>query len=316
MAAEYYETLGVARDASEDDIKKAYRRLARECHPDANPHDPEAERKFKDLGEAFSTLSDPERRRQYDMFGTTGQSGPSFDPFDIFSSFFGSSPFGGAGGRARQGGEDLVLGLEITLEEVVKGATKQVSIRRKTVCEPCDGSGAKPGTRPVQCPTCGGAGAVRSVSRSIFGNVMSTHGCPACRGAGETIESPCRECSGEGRVEKLTKVDIEVPAGIEEGMQLRLTGRGQAGPRGSEAGDLYVQMSVVAADGLTREGANLIASLKLPFTQAVLGAKAKIDTFDGPVELDIPPGAQVGHTLKVRGKGIPNLKRRAGATCW
>jgi len=308
MAAEYYETLGVDRSASEDEIKKAYRRLARECHPDANPHDPHAERKFKDLGEAFSTLSDPERRRQYDTFGAAGSTGVNFDPFDIFSSFFGASPFGG-GGRGRSGGEDLVLGLEITLEEVVKGATKQVSIRRKAPCETCEGSGAKPGTSAADCATCGGAGAVRSVSKSIFGNVMSTHTCPACRGAGQHIDTPCVDCRGEGRIEALAKVDIEVPAGIEDGMQLRLSGRGQAGPRGAEPGDLYVQMSVVAADGLAREGNNLIATLKLPFTQAVLGARVKIDTFEGPVELDIPPGAEVGHVLKIRGKGIPNLRR-------
>ncbi|MGI8426360.1 MAG: molecular chaperone DnaJ [Actinomycetota bacterium] len=307
MAGEYYETLGVAKHAGEEEIKKAYRRLARECHPDANPHDPHAERKFKDLGEAFSTLSDPERRRQYDMFGTAGQTGINFDPFDIFSSFFGGS-FGGDG-RGRSGGEDLVLGLEITLEEVVKGAKKQVSIRRKAPCETCAGSGAHPGTSAADCATCAGAGAVRSVSRSIFGNVMSTHTCPACRGAGQQIDDPCRECRGEGRIEGPAKVDIEVPAGIEDGMQLRLSGRGQAGPRGAEAGDLYVQMSVTPADGLAREGNNLIATLNLPFTQSVLGARVKIGTFDGPVELEIPQAAQPGHILKIRGKGIPNLKR-------
>lgn len=309
MAADLYETLGVSRNATEDEIKKAYRKLARECHPDANPGDPEAERKFKDVSEAFSVLSDPEKRRQYDMFGTVGARSGGFDPFDIFASFFGGgSPFGTATG-GRQRGDDLVMMLEISLEEVVTGAHQTISFRRLGECDNCGGSGAEPGTSPVTCSSCGGSGTVRSVSRSIFGNVMSTYTCPACKGTGEQITSPCKKCRGEGRVHQEREIEVDVPAGIEDGMQIRVSGEGQAGERGAGPGDLYVQIRVLPSDRFVRNGNDLVATVSVPFTQAALGGSRKLETFDGVVEIEVPAGTQPGDVIKVKGKGVPHLRR-------
>lgn len=308
MAADFYEILGVSRDASEDDIKKAYRRLARECHPDANPDDPDAERRFKEVAEAFSTLSDPVKRREYDMFGKTGSRANNFDPFDIFASFFGGSPFNSRT-HGPQRGDDLVMMLDVTLEEVVKGTAKTVSLRRQVACDKCNGSGAEPGTSPVICSSCQGSGTVRSVSRSIFGNVMSTYSCPACRGSGQKIDSPCRRCRGESRVEKQEDLEIDVPAGVDDGMQIRLSGQGQAGDRGAGPGDLYVQIRVRPSEDFVRQGDDLVTVMSIPFTQAALGATRKLETFDGVVELDVPSGSQPGDLLKVKGKGVPHLRR-------
>lgn len=308
MAADPYSVLGVSKDATEDEIKKAYRRLARECHPDANPGDPDAERKFKELAQAFSILSDPEKRREFDMFGRVGSRAANFDPFDIFASFFGGSPFG-TGAQGPQRGDDLISLLEITLDEVVKGTQKTMTLRRMVVCEACSGSGAQPGTSPESCSSCQGTGAVRSVSRSIFGNVMSSYACPSCSGTGERIQSPCGACAGAGRVERREDVEIDVPAGVEEGMQIRLHGEGQAGERGARSGDLYVQIRVLPAEGFARRGDDLLAAVSIPFTQAALGGTTKLDTFDGMMELDIPAGSQPGDILKIKGKGVPHLRR-------
>lgn len=310
MAADLYEILGVSRDATEDEIKRAYRKLARECHPDANPNDPDAERKFKDVAEAFSVLSDPERRRQYDMFGSAGSRVGGFDPFDIFASFFGSGSFGGRTGGPQRG-DDLVLVLDISLHDVVKGTSKRVTLRRLASCQMCNGSGAETGTSPVRCSSCQGSGAVRSVSRSIFGNVMSTYTCPACKGSGDQIESPCRQCRGEGRADTQEQVEIDVPAGVDDGMQIRLRGKGHAGERGAPPGDLYAQIRVRSEEGFTRQGSDLVAAISIPFTQAVLGGSRHFDTFDGVEELEIPAGTQPGDVLKLKGKGVPHL-RRAG----
>jgi len=312
LEADYYEILGVSRDATEDEVKRAYRRLAREYHPDANPGDAGLENKFKALAEAFGTLSDPGRRREYDMFGKAGSRQASVDPFDIFASFFGGSPFGG-GGRARsaQRGSDLVVGVEITLEEVIKGASRTISVRKLQVCELCSGRGAEPGTDVIQCPGCNGSGSVRNVARSIFGNVMSTFACPQCRGTGQQIPTPCNKCRGEGRVQAPEDIEVEVPAGIEDGMQLRLSGKGEAGPRTSAPGDLYVQIRVKPDLSFERLENDIVTSVAVPFTQATLGGALKVESFDGPVELEIQPGSQPGDVLRVKGKGVPRLGRGA-----
>ncbi|HVL49939.1 MAG TPA: DnaJ domain-containing protein, partial [Actinomycetota bacterium] len=240
MPRDYYEVLGVSREASEEELKKAYRKLARQCHPDANPDDPGAEARFKELGEAYAVLSDPSRRSTYDRFGSASSVGGGFDPFDIFASFFGGDPFGFNRRTGPQRGRDLVAALEITFEEVVTGVTKSFPVRSLRNCGRCDGSGAEPGTESSTCDRCGGSGTVRSMQRGFFGNVVTASTCPECGGLGQKILSPCVECQGEGRVEREEEVKVEVPAGVEDGMQLRVTGRGEAGPRGGVAGDLYV----------------------------------------------------------------------------
>jgi molecular chaperone DnaJ len=310
MPRDYYEVLGVSRDASEDELKKAYRKLARECHPDANPDDPEAEAKFKELGEAYGVLSDPNRRSNYDRFGAAGIGGAGgFDPFDIFASFFGGDPFGMNRRTGPQRGRDLVVALEITLEEVVAGVTKSFPVRSLRNCTRCSGSGAEPGTNSTTCDRCGGSGTVRSMQRGFFGNVVTASTCPTCGGLGQKILSPCTECRGEGRIEREEEVKVEVPAGVEDGMQLRVTGRGEAGPRGGVAGDLYVQLRVKEVKGFEREGDDVLVYVEIPFTQATLGTNLKIDSFDGKVEVEVPPGTQPGETLVVKGQGVSHLGR-------
>lgn len=309
MARDYYEILGVAREASGDDLKKAYRKLARQCHPDANPDDPEAEAKFKELGEAYAVLSDPDRRSNYDRFGSAGPGGAGFDPFDIFASFFGGDPFGFNRRSGPQRGRDLVVALEITLEEVVSGVTKEFPVRSLRSCKSCEGSGSAPGTTPSTCERCGGSGAVRSMQRGFFGNVVTSSTCPECRGRGQKILSPCDTCLGEGRVEREEEVKVEVPAGVEDGMQLRVTGRGEAGPKGGVAGDLYVQLRVKPLRGFERQGDDIQVSVEVPFTKAALGSTLKLDSFDGKVELEVPPGTQPEEILVVKGAGLAHLGR-------
>jgi molecular chaperone DnaJ len=310
MPRDYYEVLGVSRDASEEELKKAYRKLARECHPDANPDDPGAEAKFKELGEAYGVLSDPNRRSNYDRFGAAGIGGAGgFDPFDIFASFFGGDPFGMNRRTGPQRGRDLVVALEITLEEVVTGVTKSFPVRSLRNCTRCSGSGAEPGTNSTTCDRCGGSGTVRSMQRGFFGNVVTASTCPVCGGLGQKILSPCTECRGEGRVEREEEVKVEVPAGVEDGMQLRVTGRGEAGPRGGVAGDLYVQLRVKEVKGFEREGDDVLVYVEIPFTQATLGTNLKIDSFDGKVEVEVPPGTQPGETLVIKGQGVSHLGR-------
>lgn len=309
MARDYYEILGVEKGASEEDMKKAYRRLARQYHPDANPDDPQAEAKFKELGEAYGVLSDTGRRSNYDRFGNAGPGSQNFDPFDIFSSFFGGDPFGFGRRSGPEPGRNLAVAVEITLEEVVTGVTKTFPVRSLRACTKCSGSGAEPGTRTSVCTRCNGAGSVRSMQRGFFGNMMTASTCPDCLGLGERIDTPCAECEGQGRLEREEQVEVEVPPGVEDGMQLRVTGQGEAGPRGGEAGDLYVQLRVKAMQGAERKGEDLIFSVRVPFTQATLGATLQIDSFDGKVEVELPPGTQPGDVLKVRGAGLTRLGR-------
>lgn len=313
---DHYEVLGVGRDASTEEIKRAYRRLARQLHPDANPGDAEAEARFKELALAYETLSDPERRRRYDMFGAEGASGRvGADPFgggglgDIFEAFFGSSsPFGGGGGRGPSGpprGSDLEVTVELEFEEAVFGTTREVPVRTAVACETCGGSGAAAGTQPLTCQQCGGAGQVRQVRQSLLGQMVTAAPCAVCGGIGQIIEEPCGDCRGEGRsvVEKTYEVDV--PPGVDTGNVLHLPGRGAAGPRGGAPGDLYLQVKVRPHDHLERHGADLIHDLHVPLTQAALGASLEYETLDGQESLVIQPGTQSGRVLRLRGRGVP-----------
>ncbi|MDH3755087.1 MAG: molecular chaperone DnaJ [Acidimicrobiia bacterium] len=323
MATDHYQVLGVSRSASADDIKKAYRRLAREYHPDANPDDAEAEARFKEIANAYEVLSDPERRARFDRFGDDGLggSGTAGDPFggginDIFDAFFGGgSPFGGGGGagRTQSGpprGADLETVLEIDLDDIVHGSTQSVKVRTAVACDECEGVGAAAGTSPSTCGQCGGSGQVRQVRRSILGQMVTTGICDRCSGLGSEIGSPCPTCSGEGRnvVEKIYTVDV--PSGVDHGSTLRLTGRGAVGARGGASGDLYVHVSVRPHERFQRDGDDLVEDLHIAMTQAALGATLPYETFDVPTELVVPAGSGTGDMLFVKGQGVPRLHGR------
>ena len=308
-----YEVLGVARDATEEDIKRAYRKLARELHPDVNRHDPDAEERFKEVGAAYEVLSDPAKRRQYDMWGQTGAQ-PDLFPFgdltDIFDVFFG-------GGRRQRGrrtrvarGADLQALVSLTLEEAAFGVTKDVPLDSLAVCERCQGNGCEPGTSPSRCRRCGGAGEIQDMQRSIFGTVMTSRPCAQCEGTGEEIAEPCRQCRGDGRTSKRTVVSVEVPPGVSDGLELRISGGGDAGRAGGMAGDLYVRIHVEPHDVFDRRGNDLVASLEIPFTLAALGGEAEVSTLDGAEELRIEPGVASGTVVRFKGRGVPNLGRR------
>ncbi|HVE76925.1 MAG TPA: molecular chaperone DnaJ [Actinomycetota bacterium] len=305
--ADYYEVLGVSREADESEIKKAYRSLARQYHPDANPGDPEAEHKFKDVAEAYAVLSDPEKRRQYDLFGSAGPSA-SIDPFDIFASFFGGGPFGFGRGPAVQAGNDLVTDVELDLEEVVRGATRTVKLTNHVRCDQCKGSGAAEGAGATTCARCGGAGSVRNVQRSVFGNVMTSFTCPDCQGSGQDISDPCPECTGEGRVRARDEVVVDVPAGVADGMQMEVSGRGEAGRRGAPAGDLYLRFRIKPHPSFERYEEDLLTKVPISFAHAALGGSVEVETFDGTERIDVPAGTQGGHRFKLRGHGIPHLR--------
>jgi molecular chaperone DnaJ len=313
MATDYYELLGVARDATTDEIKRAYRRLARELHPDARPGDAAAEARFKEVVVAYETLSDPGKRRTYDTFGAEG--GPGSGQFggfgDLFDMFFGGSPFGGSsapGGPPR--GPDLEVVADLTFEEAVFGAQTSVSIRTAVVCEHCEATGAAPGTHPSACPDCGGTGQVRRVRQSILGQMVSAGQCSRCQGFGTFIEQPCPVCHGEGRRVEERSYTVDVPAGIDHGSTLRLSGRGAAGPRGGGFGDLYVHIRVAPHSRFARDGYDLVHELHIPFTQAALGATLEFETLDDVEELVIPRGTQSGSRMKLKGRGVPHVEGR------
>jgi molecular chaperone DnaJ len=318
MAVDYYEVLGVSRDATDDEIKRAYRALARRYHPDANPGDAEAAERFKQIARAYETLRDPERRRRYDTFGTDDDRvGAGFGGFDagafglndLFDAFFGGEPFGRARGRERPGrGPDVEIVMELTLAEVVTGVRKPVEPRLPVTCEACEGSGAAPGSQPVPCATCDGSGEVRQVRRSLLGQLVTASPCPTCGGLGETIPSPCRDCRGEGRVAGVQRLDVEVPAGIDDGQRLRLSGRGPAGVRGAPAGDLYVSVRVLAHADFARHGDDLWHQARISMVQAALGTTLSLETFDGPREVELPAGTQHGTQIRLRGIGVPSLR--------
>lgn len=319
MPTDYFELLGVTRSASADEIKRAYRVLARAHHPDANPGDSAAEARFKEVSIAYETLRDPERRRRYEMFGPErgagGARGPGADGFgglgDIFDAFFsGGDPFGGGGSAGPVSGSDIEAELTLTLDEVVFGVTKPLEVRLPVPCETCDGSGCAAGTHPARCETCDGAGQVRQVRRSLLGQIVTAGVCPHCGGAGTTIPSPCRDCSGEGRVVGDRRLDVEVPPGIDNGQRLRLSGRGVAAPRGGPPGDLYVQIRVAPHPHFERHGNDLVHARAIGVAQAALGTSCVIETLDGPEKLVVPAGTQPGRVFRLRNHGVPVLQGR------
>jgi molecular chaperone DnaJ len=327
---DYYEVLGVARDASEADIKKAFRLLARKLHPDVNSHDPEAETKFKEAAEAYEVLSDPDRRATYDRYGHEGlRSGgyaPNFEAFgsvaDIFEAFFGGSGspfgdlFGTAGGRASgpMQGADVVAAAEIELVDALHGVEVPVSYDAIVVCEHCRGNGAEPGTPIETCDRCGGSGQLRAVTRTPFGQVMRTTVCDKCGGDGRVPSDPCHVCRGRGRKAERVKVSVDVPAGIADGQRIRIAGRGNAGERGGPPGDLYVQIHVREDPRFVRDGDDLVTVVDVAAPLAALGTTVKVPTVEDEVELEIPAGTQPHEVLVVRGKGMPALRgRRTGS---
>jgi len=309
-----YEVLGVSRDATPEDIKKAYRRLAREFHPDVSA-DPEAEHKIKEINLAYQTLSDPRKRQQYDMYGGRGFTQDMFnvgDISDIFEMFFGGSPFGGRRSRGPRvaRGADGHAALGLTFEEAAFGARKEIEIDRLTLCDACAGTGAAPGSAPVGCRHCGGTGEVSDVRRSVFGTVMTSRTCSVCGGSGQEIADPCPTCRGDGRVPETRSVSVEVPAGVADGMDLRVEGVGEQGHRGAPPGDLYLTLRVEPHPVFERRGQDLVAILDVPLTQAVLGADLAIETLDGPETVKIPPGLDPGTVIRLPGRGVPNIGRR------
>jgi len=314
---DYYEILGVSRDATDSELKKAYRQLALQYHPDRNPGDRKAEERFKEVNEAYSVLSDPEKRAQYDRFGAVGVGvdvsdlgfGTLFD--DLFEGFFGTGPRG----RRTRGhrGEDLQYDLEIGLEEAATGLETKVQIPRLELCEACKGSGMEPGTKREVCPACRGQGQVRFSQ----GFLTVARTCPHCGGAGEVNRHPCAECRGEGRQRHERLLRIKIPAGVEDGSQLRLAGEGAVGTRGAPPGDLYVLIRVRPHDFFVRRGDDLYCELPLTFPQLALGAEVEVPVLGGTAELTVPPATQPGDVLRLKGKGMPSLRgRRRGDCCY
>ncbi len=328
---DYYEVLGVSKGASDDEIKKAYRKLAKKYHPDMNPGDKEAEAKFKEVNEAYSILSDSEKRARYDQFGHAGvdpnygAGGPGggfggfdmgdLDLGDIFGSFFGGG-FGGFGGSSSsrrsgpQKGESLRASLTISFEEAAFGCEKEINLTRTETCEACHGSGAEPGTTAETCPDCRGTGVVRVQQRTGGFAFSSTAPCSRCRGTGKIIHTPCKSCGGTGSVKKSKRVTVSIPAGIDEGQAVSLRGQGNAGKNGGPAGDLIVAVHIRPSSQFRRDGTTVLYEHPVTFYQAVMGAELEIPTIDGKVKYSLPAGTQSGTTFRLRGKGIPELRGR------
>jgi molecular chaperone DnaJ len=307
-----YEILGVPRDASPQEIKASYRRLARELHPDVNG-DPADQERFKEIAGAYEILSDPAKRQRYDAFGAAGPQGAPFsDIQDLFDMFFG----GGFGGRPRgprsrtRRGEDLRAAVLLPFAEAAFGIRREIEIERLDACDRCDGSGAQPGTAPIACRGCGGTGEVQSVRRSIFGTVMTATVCGTCGGTGEEIADRCDRCAGQGRVRATATVAFDIPAGVSDGMDLRVAGQGHAGTAGGPPGDLIVGVDVEPSPAFERRGQDLYGVLDVSITQATLGAEVEVETLDGPERIRIDPGTQSGTMLRLNGKGVHNLGRR------
>ena len=322
MPGDYYQTLGVTRDAGKDEIKRAYRRLARKYHPDVNK-DAGAEEKFKEINRAYEVLSEPEVRQRYDQFGEAGVGGAGAQGFDvgdmggfadifetIFGGFGGGMGTGQTAGRRRSGptrGDDLRLDLRLTFQEAVFGGEKEIRIPHLESCSTCNGTGAKPGTGVKTCGTCNGAGQVRRATRTPFGSFAQVSACPTCNGTGEVIEEKCESCGGVGRKQETKKLKITIPAGVDDGTRLRVSREGDAGLRGGPAGDLYVYLMVEADKHFVREGINILSELEVSYLQAILGCRVTVKTVDGEAELTIPPGTQPNTVLTLENKGVPKL---------
>lgn len=332
VSQDLYETLGVSRDADQDAIKKAYRRLARQLHPDVNP-DPATQERFKDVSHAYEVLSDPEKRRMYDLGGDPfggaagfGQ-GAGFSFTDIMDAFFGGAGAGGAAGAGRgprprmRRGQDALIRLDIDLAEAAFGTTRELKVDTATLCTVCSGSGAAPGSKPVACETCHGRGEVHQVQRSFLGEVRTMRPCAACRGYGTIIPDPCRECSGDGRVRSRRTLNVKIPAGVDTGTRVQLSGQGEVGPGGGPAGDLYVEIHVAEHKVFTRQGSDLLCTVTVPMTAAALGTTLELPTLEADlveagtetdvetsIELDIRPGTQSGSETVLHGRGVPALR--------
>lgn len=319
---DYYEILGVSKNADKDEIKGAFRKKARECHPDVNKA-PDAEQKFKDLGKAYETLMDDDKRALYDRYGEDGLKNAGFDnggPFaggfgdlnDIFNSFFGG--FGGFGFSQRQAdpnapqeGDDLRVDIELEFEEAVFGLTKEVKIDHLETCDNCKGTGAEPGSQPVKCTTCGGSGRVQQTTQTILGHFTQITTCPDCHGSGQKINNPCKACKGYGRIEKEKTVELKIPAGVDNGSKMRISGEGDAGKNSGPNGDLYVVLHVKSSDYFKRDGVNVFTKLEISPAQAVLGDEITVKTLDGEHAINVPPGIQSKESVKIKGEGVPFL---------
>jgi molecular chaperone DnaJ len=311
-----YQVLGVARDADADEIKRAYRRLARELHPDANPDDPAAEARFKEVAVAYEVLSDPEKRRTFDLYGTVDAPGAGpFDGFgglgDLFDVFFGGGGRGfGARSSGPPAGPDLEAAIDLEFREAVFGARRPVTVRTAVPCAMCEATGAAPGTSASTCPDCGGAGQVRQVRQSILGQMVTASVCPRCEGLGSVVPERCPECQGDGRTVQEVTYTVEVPAGVDDGRVMRLTGRGAAGPRGGARGDLYLRVRVRPDDRFERQGNDLHHWLHVTLTQAALGAEVPLETLDGDEAVDVARGTQTGEVVRFRHRGVPSVDGR------
>ncbi len=315
---DYYEVLGVQKSASDDEIKKAFRQMAKKYHPDLHPGDAECEKKFKEVNEAYEVLSDPQKRSNYDQFGFDGPQGfggaggfggfggEGFSGFgDIFDTFFG-----GGGGRSSrnpngpQRGNDLRVDVHISFEEAAFGCEKEVEVLREEECDHCHGSGAKEGTTPETCPICHGSGQVRSQQNTIFGSFASTRPCDRCRGTGKIIKDPCQRCNGKGRIRRKRKINVKIPAGIDNGQAINLHGEGEQGRKGGGNGDLYVRISVGSHEKFQRRGSDLLLNLDIDYAKAVLGGEVQVPTLEGTASLKIPEGTQPGTRFRMKGQGI------------
>jgi molecular chaperone DnaJ len=313
VARDHYAILGVRKDAPPEDIKRAYRRLARQLHPDVNP-DAETQERFKEITAAYEVLSDPSKRQLYDMGGdplsASGNGGfnPGFGGLgDIMDAFFGGGGSRGPRTRSRQG-NDALIHVEIDLNDVIFGAKRELNVETAVICPTCTGAGTASGTHPETCQVCKGRGEVSQVTRSFLGQVMTSRPCPHCAGVGTVIRHPCPECSGDGRVRARRTIDVAIPAGVEHGMRIRLTGQGEVGPGGGPAGDLYVEIEERKHATFERHGVDLHAAVPMPMTAAALGTSLKLETLDGPIDIEVKAGTQSGTIIPVRGKGVPRLR--------
>jgi molecular chaperone DnaJ len=317
---DYYEVLGVPRSADAAELKKAYRKLAMEFHPDRNSSEDAAE-KFKEINRAYEVLSDEQKRALYDRFGHAGVDGSAsggpggfegfqgFEGFgDIFDAFFGGGQRGGKRRRGPARGSDLRYNLRLSFEEAVFGAEKEIEFQRLERCETCEGRGAEAGTEPVTCPECNGAGELRRAQQSIFGQFVNVSACARCQGEGRVITNPCQDCRGTGRTRQTRHIAVKVPAGVDEGAQIRIGGEGEAGPRGGESGHLYVVLSVAAHERFERVEDHIVLELPVNLAQAALGAEVTIPTLDGEMQFEVPAGTQSGEDFVIRGKGVPHLR--------